>query len=89
MQNNVDWSLIRVGALIGVLAIVVDELLRRLTTEAHLSPLAVGLGIYLPTQSTLMVVVGAIVGLVLRSACRARLQTRRPSSSLVSCWPPA
>ena len=25
-------------------------------------PLAVGLGIYLPTQSTLMIVVGAIVG---------------------------
>ena len=28
----------------------------------HLSPLAVGLGIYLPTASTLMVVVGAIAG---------------------------
>ncbi len=25
-------------------------------------PLAVGLGIYLPTQSTLMIVVGAVVG---------------------------
>ena len=28
----------------------------------HVPPLAVGLGIYLPTQSTLMIVVGAIVG---------------------------
>jgi uncharacterized oligopeptide transporter (OPT) family protein len=42
--------------------IVVDETLRRVTKSAHLSPLAVGLGIYLPTQSTLMVVVGAVVG---------------------------
>ncbi|HEY1725700.1 MAG TPA: oligopeptide transporter, OPT family [Steroidobacteraceae bacterium] len=62
LQNNVDWNLIEVGVGIGVLLIVIDALLRRLTRGAHLSPLAVGLGIYLPTQSTLMVVVGAIVG---------------------------
>ena len=62
IQNNVDWSLIKIGALIGVLVIASDETLRRCTKSAHLSPLAVGLGIYLPTQSTLMVVVGAIAG---------------------------
>src|SRR5579862_4659417 len=62
IQHNVDWSLIRIGAVVGVLVIAADETLRRVTTKAHLSPLAVGLGIYLPTQSTLMVVVGAIVG---------------------------
>ena len=62
IQHNVDWSLIIIGALVGVVVIVADETLRRFTTKAHLSPLAVGLGIYLPTQSTLMVVVGAIVG---------------------------
>jgi putative OPT family oligopeptide transporter len=62
LQNNVDWSLIEVGAGIGVVLILIDELLRRVTDGAHLSPLAVGLGIYLPTQSTLMVVVGAIAG---------------------------
>ena len=42
--------------------IVIDEVLRRVTRGAHLSPLAVGLGIYLPTQSTLMVVLGALAG---------------------------
>ncbi|HTD74251.1 MAG TPA: oligopeptide transporter, OPT family [Steroidobacteraceae bacterium] len=62
IQHNVDWSLIRIGALVGVLVIAADETLRRFTPSAHLSPLAVGLGIYLPTQSTLMVVVGSIVG---------------------------
>jgi putative OPT family oligopeptide transporter len=62
IQNNVDWSLIKIGALIGVLVIAADESLRRFTKSAHLSPLAVGLGIYLPTQSTLMVVVGAVAG---------------------------
>lgn len=62
IQNNVDWSLIQVGGLIGVVVIAADALLRRLKPGAHLSPLAVGLGIYLPTQSTLMVVVGAVAG---------------------------
>lgn len=62
IENNIDWSLIRIGAVIGVLAIIADETLRRTTKGAHLAPLAVGLGIYLPTQSTLMVVVGAVAG---------------------------
>ena len=62
IQNNIDWSLIQIGMAIGVVVIAVDEALRHFTKSAHLSPLAVGLGIYLPTQSTLMVVVGAVAG---------------------------
>ena len=62
LQNNMHGNLIMIGVGIGVAMIIIDELLRRATTNAHLSPLAVGLGIYLPTQSTLMVVVGAIAG---------------------------
>ncbi|MBS0194711.1 MAG: oligopeptide transporter, OPT family [Proteobacteria bacterium] len=62
IRNNIDWSLIQIGAGIGLVMIAIDELLKKTTKGAHLSPLAVGLGIYLPTQSTLMVVVGAVVG---------------------------
>ena len=62
LQNNVDWSLIEVGVAIGAVVIVIDELLRKTTRSVHLAPLAVGLGIYLPTSSTLMVVVGAVAG---------------------------
>ena len=62
IQGNLDWSLIGLGALIGVICIVLDEVLRRTTSSVHLPPLAVGLGIYLPSSSTLMITVGAIVG---------------------------
>jgi putative OPT family oligopeptide transporter len=62
IQNNVDWSLIQIGGLIGVVVIIVDIVLRKVKPGMHLAPLAVGLGIYLPTQSTLMVVVGALAG---------------------------
>jgi putative OPT family oligopeptide transporter len=62
ITHNIDWSLIVTGAAIGVGIILLDEILRRTTNHMHVPPLAVGLGIYLPTSTTLMVVVGAIVG---------------------------
>jgi len=62
IQNNIDWSLIIVGAAIGVGIIVLDEILVRTSKSVRMPPLAVGLGIYLPTSTTLMIVVGAVVG---------------------------
>ena len=62
IQGNIDWSLIILGGAIGVALIVLDAVLGRTTKSAALPPLAVGLGIYLPTSTTLMIVVGAIVG---------------------------
>ncbi|HXZ59712.1 MAG TPA: oligopeptide transporter, OPT family [Steroidobacteraceae bacterium] len=72
IQNNVDWSLIETGGAIGVVLIVIDLVLRRAVPGAHCSPLAVGLGIYLPTQSTLMVVVGAVCGWLYDRAAERR-----------------
>ncbi|MGH8281890.1 MAG: OPT family oligopeptide transporter, partial [Gammaproteobacteria bacterium] len=62
IENNIDWWLIGLGGAIGVASIVLDEILRKTSKSVRLPPLAVGLGIYLPTSTTLMVVVGAIVG---------------------------
>jgi putative OPT family oligopeptide transporter len=77
--RNVDWSLIRIGAAIGIVVIIADEVLRRATNgKAHLAPLAVGLGIYLPTQSTLMVVVGAVAGWLYDRRCD---RNPRPAAS--------
>jgi putative OPT family oligopeptide transporter len=62
IQNNIDWSLIVLGGGIGAATIVLDEILGQAGKGWRLPPLAVGLGIYLPTSTTLMIVVGAIVG---------------------------
>ena len=62
IQNNIDWSLIGIGAAIGVAIIILDEILALGGKRVRLPPLAVGLGIYLPTSTTLMVVAGALVG---------------------------
>jgi len=61
LGGDLRWDLIGYGALIGVAAIVVDEVLAR-TTKKRLPPLAVGMGVYLPMSLTLLVPVGALIG---------------------------
>ena len=89
IQGNIDWSLIRIGADIGVGLIVVDDVLRRTTKSAHLSPLAVGLGIYLPTSATLMVVVGAIVGWLYDRRAERSAKPGIDQADWACCWPRA
>ena len=62
ITGDVPWDMIGLGAAIGVVIILLDELLGLKRKGPRLPPLAVGLGIYLPTSTTLMVVVGALVG---------------------------
>ena len=62
IENKIDWGLLGLGGAIGAGSIVLDEILTRTSKHVRLPPLGVGLGIYLPTSTTLMVVVGALVG---------------------------
>ena len=63
IQNDTaKWELMGVGAAIGIVIIAIDYALSKGTKSLRLPPLAVGLGIYLPTVSTLMVTVGSLVG---------------------------
>ena len=61
LGGDIRWDRIGYGALIGVVAILVDEVLTR-TSKYRLPPLAVGMGIYLPMALTLLVPVGAFIG---------------------------
>jgi putative OPT family oligopeptide transporter len=61
LGGDLNWSMIGIGALVGVGVIVADELLGR-AKVMRLPPLGVGLGIYLPMAVTLPVVIGACVG---------------------------
>jgi putative OPT family oligopeptide transporter len=61
LGGDLDWSLIGIGAGLGVAVIAIDELLGR-ARKLRLPPLAVGIGIYLPMGTTMAVVVGAVLG---------------------------
>ena len=81
LGGDLDWNLLGKGALLGVALVVIDEVIKRTRkpgSHAQLPPLAVGLGIYLPMATTLMVVVGAFVG---HAWERHADTTKRPASA--------
>ncbi len=61
LNAQLDWQMIGIGALVGVAVVILDEILG-LRKLMRLSPLAIGMGIYLPMDTTQPVVVGALIG---------------------------
>lgn len=59
--GNLNWTMIRIGALMGVALIGIDYLLKA-AKVTRIPPLAVGIGIYLPMSATFAVIVGAVLG---------------------------
>lgn len=60
LGGSLRWDLIGLGAGLGVVLIVIDELLAR--TGKRLPPLAVAMGIYLPSSVMIPTIIGAVVG---------------------------
>lgn len=61
-DSSLDWNLIFIGMAIGAVLIIFDELLRKFTDKYSLSPLAAGMGMYLPAALTIVIPIGAILG---------------------------
>jgi len=72
LSGKLDWTMIMIGIGLGVALILVDEGLKRFSNVLQLAPLAVGLGIYLPSAVTTPVTVGAIVAWLADRALKAR-----------------
>ncbi|HET6617008.1 MAG TPA: oligopeptide transporter, OPT family [Gemmatimonadota bacterium] len=58
--RNLEWTMIGIGALVGVGLILLDAALGAMK-KLRIPPLAVGIGIYLPMSATFAVVVGAVL----------------------------
>jgi putative OPT family oligopeptide transporter len=76
LAGQLDWSMLGVGALVGITLVLVDETLKRSTRRLRLPPLAVGIGIYLPVVSTVPVSIGAVVVLIADYALARRARAR-------------
>ncbi|WP_308806788.1 OPT family oligopeptide transporter [Actinotignum urinale] len=59
--GSLAWDKLCIGIGVGVVIIIIDEVLK-LTTRAALPPLAVGMGMYLPSSLTIIIPVGAFIG---------------------------
>ncbi|MBV9528908.1 oligopeptide transporter, OPT family [Sphingomonas sp.] len=63
LGGNLDWGLIGQGAIIGIVAVIVDEVLKKTSNRRfYLPPLAIGMGMYLPMEADLLIPVGALLG---------------------------
>lgn len=61
LGGDIRWDLIGIGAGIGIVVIIVDELLGK-AGKMRMPPLCVGMGIYLPMALTLLIPIGALIG---------------------------
>ena len=59
--GDMNWQLFGLGALIGVVIVIIDEIMGRVS-RFNLAPLAVGMGMYLNITTTLVISLGALVG---------------------------
>jgi len=63
LGGGIDWKLLGIGAAIGVVVIIIDEVLRPASKgKLALPPLAVGMGIYLPASLTILIPIGGLIG---------------------------
>jgi putative OPT family oligopeptide transporter len=73
--GKLNWNMIEIGALVGAGIVLLDEILR-MGKWLRLPPLAVGLGIYLPMEATLPVVVGAVIGWIYNRSVKSERAER-------------
>ena len=74
LGGSLRWDLVGVGAAIGVVIVIIDEVLGK-TGKGRFPPLAVGMGIYLPVSLVLPAVLGTVIGHVWN---KMALRTQRP-----------
>ena len=70
--RELNWTMLTVGVVLGIVLIVIDWLLARRGGVARLPVLAVGIGIYLPPVVSSALFVGALLGWFIERALRRR-----------------
>lgn len=84
--RNLEWSLVILGALIGVSIIIFNKLLKSMGSDWSFPVLAVASGLYLPYVVTVTVFLGSLLSMVALSVVKSRKRARLYSEEdVVSC----
>lgn len=65
-SHQLQWGMIGVGAFIAIVCVIIDEILKK-RFGTRLPVLAVGLGIYLPLDSSVPVVIGGVLAYLVQT----------------------
>ena len=60
-SSSLDWTYILIGVGVGIVAIIVNLILKSTTATLSLPPLAIGMGIYLPPTLEMPLVMGSVI----------------------------
>lgn len=75
-DSSMDWNYILIGVCVGVVAIIVNLILKSTTASLTLPPLAVGMGIYLPPTLEVPLIVGSFMSYFVGRYLIARAKMR-------------
>ncbi|MGH2305985.1 OPT family oligopeptide transporter [Campylobacter taeniopygiae] len=59
-NHNIEWNYILFGVGVGVIIVIIDKILKKMS-KMSLPPLAVGIGIYLPPDVNIPLIIGGIL----------------------------
>ncbi|MFQ5905696.1 MAG: OPT/YSL family transporter, partial [bacterium] len=71
-DRNLPWSMVLIGAAIGLALVVLDELLRSVKSSFRAYVMPVAVGIYLPLSLSVPIFLGGITSSMVRKAVGAR-----------------
>ncbi|QHE91217.1 oligopeptide transporter, OPT family [Pandoraea fibrosis] len=74
--HKLDWSMLGIGALLGLALIAIDAMLAKRGGVARLPVIAVGIGIYLPPTIGSVLVIGAVLGWIAQRVLKARARAQ-------------
>lgn len=82
LTGNVHWTMVGVGAIIAVMGIIADEIMKK--HGKRLIVLGMGLAIYLPFQVTATLFLGALISYLTKRSRKER-QEESQSGTLLAC----
>jgi putative OPT family oligopeptide transporter len=74
--HNLDWSMLGIGAVLGLTLIAIDAALAKRGGVARMPVIAVGIGIYLPPTIGSALVIGAVLGCITQRVLKARAKAQ-------------
>lgn len=70
--HQLDWSMLGIGAILGLVLISIDAMLAKRGGVARLPVIAVGIGVYLPPTIGSALVIGSVLGWISHRVMKAR-----------------
>jgi putative OPT family oligopeptide transporter len=68
-EGGLPWDMVTIGAIIAVIVIAIDEYLGKIGSEFRAPVLAVAVGIYLPLELSVPILIGGLIAFVAKKGC--------------------